>query len=282
MKTFWRITAFLADYKLLVAVAFGTALGQMALSLTIPLFTRAVINDALVAQHYELLVPLGLAILGVGAARFVLAVVRRLATGHMSLDIEYALRNRMYWHLLQQPAGYFDRWQTGQLMSRAMSDIQNVRMFLGYGLVFFTANVFTLVAVTVLLFVLNWSLALLSLAFLPLLLIVALRFSRKLHPVLRDVQQKIADVTTVAEENVTGSRIVKIFAREDDELEKFSARSRAVFDASISAARLRAFYVPLIGFLPNIAVAVLLYWGAREVSPVRSAGGRWSPSTPTS
>ncbi len=82
---------------------------------------------------------------------------------------------------------------------------------------------------------------------------------------LRDVQQKIADVTTVAEENVTGSRIVKIFAREDDELEKFSARSRAVFDASISAARLRAFYVPLIGFLPNIAVAVLLYCGARVV-----------------
>jgi len=265
MRTFWRITAFLADYKLLVAVAFGAALGQMALSLTIPLFTRAVINDALVAQHYELLVPLGLGILGVGAARFVLAVVRRLATGRMSLGIEYTLRNRMYWHLLQQPAGYFDRWQTGQLMSRAMSDIQNVRMFLGYGLIFFTANAFTLVAVTVLLFVLNWSLALLSLAFLPLLLIVALRFSRKLHPVLRDVQQKIADVTTVAEENVTGSRIVKIFAREDDELEKFSARSRAVFDASISAARLRAFYVPLIGFLPNIAVAVLLYWGAREV-----------------
>ena len=265
MRTFWRITAFLADYKLLVAVAFGTALGQMALSLTIPLFTRAVINDALVAGHYELLVPLGLAILGVGAARFVLAVVRRLATGRMSLGIEYTLRNRMYWHLLQQPAGYFDHWQTGQLMSRAMSDIQNVRMFLGYGLVFFTVNVFTLVAVAVLLFILNWSLALLSLAFLPLLLIVALRFSHKLHPVLRDVQQKIADVTTVAEENVTGSRIVKIFAREDDELEKFSVRSRAVFDASISAARLRAFYVPLIGFLPNIAVAVLLFWGAREV-----------------
>ncbi len=265
MRTFWRITAFLADYKLLVVVAFGSAMGQMALSLTIPLFTRAVINDALVAQHYELLVPLGLAILGVGAARFVLAVVRRLATGHMSLGIEYTLRNRMYWHLLRQPAGYFDRWQTGQLMSRAMSDIQNVRMFLGYGLVFFTTNVFVLAAVTVLLFVLDWSLALLSLAFLPLLLIVALRFSRKLHPVLRDVQQKIADVTTVAEENVTGSRIVKIFAREDDELEKFSARSRAVFDASISAARLRAFYVPLIGFLPNIAVAVLLYFGARAV-----------------
>jgi ATP-binding cassette subfamily B protein len=265
MRTFWRISKFLADYKLLVVIAFATALAQMAMSLVIPLLTRAVINDALLAGRHRLLVPLGLAILGVGAARFVFAVARRLTTGKVSLGIEYSLRNRMYEHLLAQPAGYFDRWQTGQLMSRAMSDVQNVRMFLGYGLIFFTANVFTLVAVTVLLFVLNWSLALLTLLFFPALLVVALRFSSKLHPVLRDVQQKIADVTTAAEENVTGSRIVKIFAREDDELAKFSARSRAVFDASISAARLRALYVPLIGFLPSIAVAVLLFWGGREV-----------------
>jgi len=265
MRTFWRISKFLADYKLLVVIAFATALAQMAMSLVIPLLTRAVINDALLAGRHRLLVPLGLAILGVGAARFVFAVARRLTTGKVSLGIEYSLRNRMYEHLLAQPAGYFDRWQTGQLMSRAMSDVQNVRMFLGYGLIFFTANVFTLVAVTVLLFVLNWSLALLTLLFFPALLVVALRFSRRLHPVLRDVQQKIADVTTAAEENVTGSRIVKIFAREDDELAKFSARSRAVFDASISAARLRALYVPLIGFLPSIAVAVLLFWGGREV-----------------
>ena len=265
MRTFWRISKFLADYKLLVVIAFATALAQMAMSLVIPLLTRAVINDALLAGRHRLLVPLGLAIFGVGAARFVFAVARRLTTGKVSLGIEYSLRNRMYEHLLAQPAGYFDRWQTGQLMSRAMSDVQNVRMFLGYGLIFFTANVFTLVAVTVLLFVLNWSLALLTLLFFPALLVVALRFSRRLHPVLRDVQQKIADVTTAAEENVTGSRIVKIFAREDDELAKFSARSRAVFDASISAARLRALYVPLIGFLPSIAVAVLLFWGGREV-----------------
>jgi len=265
MRTFWRISKFLADYKLLVVIAFATALAQMAMSLVIPLLTRAVINDALLAGRHRLLVPLGLAILGVGTARFVFAVARRLTTGKVSLGIEYSLRNRMYEHLLAQPAGYFDRWQTGQLMSRAMSDVQNVRMFLGYGLIFFTANVFTLVAVTVLLFVLNWSLALLTLLFFPALLVVALRFSSKLHPVLRDVQQKIADVTTAAEENVTGSRIVKIFAREDDELAKFSARSRAVFDASISAARLRALYVPLIGFLPSIAVAVLLFWGGREV-----------------
>jgi ATP-binding cassette subfamily B protein len=113
--------------------------------------------------------------------------------------------------------------------------------------------------------VLNWQLALVSLAFLPLLLIVTLRFSRRLQPILRDVQQKIADVTETAEENVTGSRIVRIFAREDDELAKFSDRSTRVFEAEVSAARIRALYIPLIGFLPNLAIVVLLYVGGREV-----------------
>ena len=265
MKTFWRITKLLADYPWLVFVGFSTALLQTLATLTIPWLTRGVINKAIVPGKTSLLVWYGLALLGIGALRFGFAVARRLSTGKISLDIEFELRNRMWAHLLRQPFGYFDRWPTGQLMSRAMADVQNVRMFLGYGLIFFTTNIFSMVAVTVLMFVLNWQLALISLAFLPLLLLVTVRFSRRLQPILRDVQQKIADVTETAEENVTGSRIVRIFAREDDELAKFSDRSTRVFEAEVSAARIRALYIPLIGFLPNLAIVVLLYVGGRQV-----------------
>ncbi len=265
MKTFWRISKLIGAYKWLMAAGFALALVQLGLSLTIPAITRQVINKALIGGDHRLLIVYGVALIGVGVVRFGASVGRRMTTGKVSLGVEYDLRNRVWDHLLRQPFGYFDRWQTGQLMSRVVADISNVRMFLGYGLIFFTVNVFQMGAVTVLLFLLNWKLAIIALAFFPLLLGVALRFSRRLHPVLRDVQQKIADVTTVAEENVTGSRIVKIFAREEDELAKFSERSTAVFDASISAARLRAFYIPLIGFLPSIAVAVLLWYGGRQV-----------------
>ncbi len=265
MKTFWRITKLLREHPWLVIVGFSTALLQTAATLTIPWLERGVINKALAPRKTELLIWYGLAILGVGVVRFGFAIARRLSTGKISLDIEYDLRNRLWAHLLRQPFGYFDRWPTGQLMSRAMADIQNVRMFLGYGLIFFTTNIFSMIAVTVLMFVLNWQLALLSLAFLPLLLLATLRFSRRLQPILRDVQQKIADVTSTAEENVIGSRIVRIFAREDDELAKFSDRSTRVFEAEVSAARIRAVYIPLIGFLPNLAVVVLLYVGGRQV-----------------
>ena len=260
-----RIVRLLRGYGWLVFAGFAAALVQMALSLAIPRITQQIIDKALVGGDPRRLYVYGLSLAGIGAARFGVAVARRQVTGKGSLDIEYDLRNRLWRHLVSQPYAYFDGWPTGQLMSRAMSDVQNVRMFLGYGLVFFTANLFTMVAVTVLLFVISPGLALVSLVFLPFLVVVTTRFSRRLHPVLRDVQQKIADVTAAAEENVVGSRIVKIFAREDEELEKFSARSMAVFEASVAAARLRALYIPLITFLPNAAVALLLWYGAREV-----------------
>jgi ABC-type multidrug transport system fused ATPase/permease subunit len=265
MKTFWRITKLLGDYKWLTIVGFALAFVQMGLGLVVPRITQLTINNALLGGQTGKLVTYGIILLGVAALRFVVGTARRITTGKASLGIEYDLRNRAWAYLLRQPPSYFDRWPTGQLMSRLMSDIQNVRMFLGYGLIFFATNIVMMVAVVVILFALDWKLALLSMAFLPALLYVTLRFSRKLRPILQDVQQKIADVTEAAEENVVGSRIVRIFAREDDELEKFSRRSYRVFEASVAAARVRAVYIPLIAFIPNLAVAFLLYYGGRQV-----------------
>jgi ATP-binding cassette subfamily B protein len=264
MRTFWRILKLLGDYKLLTVLGFALAFAQMGLGLAVPRIIQLTIDNALEGGETGLLVTYGLALLGVAAVRFVVGVGRRLASGSASLGIEYDLRNRMWAHLLRQSFGYFDRWPTGQLMSRAMSDIQNVRMFLGYGLIFFVTNIVMMVAISVILLMMDWRLALMSLAFLPFLLLVTVRFSLRLKPILQDVQQKIADVTAAAEENVVGSRIVRIFARENDELVKFSDRSYKVFEASVAAARTRAVYIPLIAFIPNLAVAFLLYYGGRQ------------------
>jgi len=265
MKTFWRILKLLGDYKWLTFVGFALAFAQMGLGLVVPRIIQLTINNALIGGESGLLVTYGLALLGIAVARFVVGVGRRLATGKASLGIEYDLRNRMWAYVLRQSFSYFDRWPTGQLMSRAMSDVQNVRMFLGYGLVFFLTNIVMMIAIAVILLVMDWRLALLSLAFMPFLLLVTVRFSRRLQPILKAVQQRIADVTATAEENVVGSRIVRIFAREDDELEKFSDRSYKVFEASVAAARVRAVFIPLIAFIPNLAVAFLLYYGGRLV-----------------
>jgi ATP-binding cassette subfamily B protein len=266
VRTFWRIIRLLGDYKWLTVVGFVLAFAQMGLGLAVPRVIQLTIDDALLGGDSGLLPWYMLALLAVAVVRFAVAFARRYVTGKASLGIEYDLRNRLWAHLLRQPHGYYDRWLPGQLMSRAMSDVQNVRMFLGYGIIFFTVNLVMMFAVAVILLLLDWRLALLSLSFLPVLLLVTWRFSTRLQPILKDVQQRLADVTAKAEENVVGSRIVRIFAREDDELAKFSERSTRVFEASVNAARTRAVYIPLIAFIPNLAVAFLLWYGGRQVT----------------
>ena len=183
----------------------------------------------------------------VGVVKAAAQVGRRLISGRQALGVDFDLRNALYAKLVRLSFGYFDRHQTGQLMSRATVDIQSVRFFLGYGLIFFFQHVFTVVGVTILVFVISWKLALIALVFSPVLVAIAYHYSNVSHPVLRDVQQKMADVATVAEENVVGVHVVKSFAQEQAEQDKFERRSEALFDQSVRANRQRAFYVPVLG-----------------------------------
>src|SRR5215213_4412544 len=151
-------------------------------------------------------------------------------------------------------------------MSRATVDIQSVRFFLGYGLIFFFQHVFTVIGVGVLVFLLSWKLALIARAFAPLLVVIAYRYSNVSHPVLREVQQRMADVATVAEENVVGVHVVKSFAQEQAEQDKFERRSEALFVQSVRANRQRALYVPVLSFLPLLGQAAVLFVGGRMVA----------------
>jgi ATP-binding cassette subfamily B protein len=150
-------------------------------------------------------------------------------------------------------------------MSRATVDLQAVRFFLGYGLIFFFQHITTIVGVTAVMYVANWRLALAATAITPLIVIVAYRYSTVSHPILREVQQKMADVATVAEESIVGVHVVKSFAQETTEGKKFAGRSEAVFDQSVQVNRQRALYVPLLSFLPLVAQAIVLLVGGRMV-----------------
>src|SRR5207237_9269361 len=183
-----------------------------------------------------------------------------------ALDVEMDMRSGVYAHLVRLSFGFYDRHQTGQLMSRASVDLQGVRFFLGYGLIFCFQTVLTVVSVTVVLFFFEWRLALVVLAVTPFIVALAYRYSHGAHPTLRDVQQKLADVATVAEENIVGVHVVKAFAQEPAEEEKFRSRNEALFGQTIRANRQRATYVPLLSFLPLLAQAAVLLVGARMVA----------------
>jgi ABC-type multidrug transport system fused ATPase/permease subunit len=175
------------------------------------------------------------------------------------------MRQAIYGKLVRLSFGFYDRHQTGQLMSRATVDLQGVRFFLGYGLIFFFQHIFTIVGVGIVVFLISWPLGLISMAVAPILVAVAYRYSHVSHPLLRDVQQKMADVATVAEENIVGVHVVKSFAQEDAEQAKFERRSEQVFAQSVRANRQRAFYIPILSFLPLLGQAAILLVGGRMV-----------------
>ena len=198
---------------------------------------------------------------------------RRLLSGRQALDVEMDMRSGMYAHLVRMSFGFYDRHQTGQLMSRATVDLQGVRFFLGYGLIFFFQNVLTVVSVTIVLFFFDWELALIVLGITPILIVLAYRYSHVAHPTLREVQQRLADVATVAEENIVGVHVVKAFAQEPSEEAKFKHRSERVFEQTLRANRQRALYVPLISFIPLLAQAGVLLIGAQRVQDGTMSAG---------
>ncbi len=233
----------------------------MACTITLPYLTRRVIDDVLNGQQQDALLPLVIAVIVVGVVRAIFALMRRIMAGYVSLAVEFDLRDLVFAHLQRLSFGYFDRMPVGQLMSRATSDLQTVRFFLGYGLIFMFMHVFTLVFVTVVLLFINVPLTVLALLMGPALALVAVRSSKRTHPVLVDVQQKEADVTQTAEESIAGIRVVKAFGQEVAQADRFSVRASAEFSRSMDAARLQSFYQSLMGFLPVVGVAVVIAAG---------------------
>ena len=264
-RTFARLLGFLRPYKLSLFVSMILSAVSQGASIALVLLTAPIINDAIKPHDRGKLELYIVLILAIGLVKALSMVGRRIISGRQALGVEYDMRNQLYAHLQRLSFGFYDRHQTGQLMSRATIDLQTVRFFLGYGLVFFFQHVITLAGVTVVMFVFDWRLALIGLAITPILVGLAYRYSHISHPVLRDVQQKMADVATVAEENIVGVHVVKSFAQEDAEQAKFEVRSQSVFRQSVLANRQRAFYVPLISFIPLLAQSAVLLYGGYQV-----------------
>jgi len=264
--TFARLLGFLHPYKISLVVSTLLAIASQVAQIAVVWVTAHVIDDAVIPRDSGKLWVYVWVIIGLGALRAVFMAARRLISGKQALAVEMDMRQGLYRHLVRLSFGFYDRHQTGQLMSRATVDLQGVRFFLGYGLIFFFQNVLTVLSVTVVLFFFDWKLALIALAITPVLVVLAYRYSHVAHPTLRDVQQKLADVATVAEENIVGVHVVKSFAQEPQEEQKFSDRSEAVFRQTLRANRQRALYVPFISWVPLLAQAAVLLVGARMVA----------------
>jgi ATP-binding cassette subfamily B protein len=264
MLTFRRLLGFLRPYRAGVAWSFVLAFAAMGATVLLPYLTGRAI-DGIRHHHRHVLVAWAIAIAVAGILRLGLSVARRLVAGRVSLGVEQDLRNRLYGHLQRLELSFFDRQQTGQLMSRATVDLQAVRFFLGYGLIFIGQSLLSILLAAVAMFLLHPALAALALAPVPFVVLIAWAYGRESRPALQEAQQRIAELTAEAEENIGGVRVVKAFAQEERQLGRFRHSVGRVFSQQLLATRIQARYTPLISFLPNLGLAVILLVGGREV-----------------
>ncbi|MDX6721779.1 MAG: ATP-binding cassette, subfamily bacterial [Solirubrobacteraceae bacterium] len=264
MATFARLLGFLRPYRR--GVAFSGLLAALAMAMTaaIPWLAGRAIDQIREGDRSGLRT-LALAVVAAGILRLGLTVARRLVAGRVSLGVEMDLRQRMYGHLQGLELPFFDRQQTGQLMSRATVDLQVVRFFLGYGLIFILQSGLTILLSAGAMLATQPGLAAISLAPVPFVILIAARYGRRARPALQEVQQRIAELTADVEENVGGVRVVKAFAREERQLSRFRDQVGRVFDQAMISTRLQAFYNPFIGFLPQVGLAAILFFGGRQV-----------------
>src|SRR3954454_1264497 len=231
MRLFWRLLGFLRPYRGGVIASFVLAAAAMGAGVLIPYLVGRTVDE--IRHGGSNLWPLALTVIAASVLRLSFSVVRRLVAGRVSLGVEYDLRNRMYGHLQSLELAFFDSQQTGQLMSRSTVDLQSVRFFLGYGLIFMAQSALTILIAAGVMLAVNVDLALVSLAPMPFVIWVASRYGNRNRPASQEVQQRIAELTAEAEENVSGIRVVKAFAREQRQLRRFDQAVRRVFNQSM-------------------------------------------------
>lgn len=261
-----RIVVFLAPRARLLLLGLALVQVSAALSLVTPLIVQRLV-DAVVAPHGSASVlALGAgAIVAVTVLRGVFTYYQRKAVELAAQRAMYDLRNRLYRHLHELSFSFYDRAQTGQLMSRLVSDVETLRHFLGMGIVNLTSNLLQVIGIVAVLVWLDWRLTLAALSTLPLILWMVRRMSRQVRPATQEVQQQLAVVTATLQENLAGMRVVQAFGRWDQETDKFTRENQLYLDKSLSAARISSYYMPLITFLSYLSLALILWYGGLRV-----------------
>ena len=262
MSIFLRLLGFLRPYRRGVIISAVLATVAMAVSVLIPYLVGRTVDEIRAGETN--LWPLAGAIVAAGLIQLAFSVARRLVAGRVSLGVEFDLRNRMYRHLQSLELAFFDEQQTGQLMSRSTVDLASVRFFLGYGLIFIVQSLVTIGVAAAIMFLVNPGLAALALIPTPFVFWVALQYGKKNRPASQEVQQRIAELTAEVDESIGGIRLVKAFAREERQLARIRRAASRVFDQSMVSTRLRAFYSPFIGFLPQLGLAIVLLAGGHQ------------------
>jgi ATP-binding cassette subfamily B protein len=238
-------------------VMFAAALGAVTAELVIPLLTKTVVDGAIAHDDKRLLIPLALAAVGLGASEGVLNMIRRWIQAGAVANIEKAIRDDLYAHLQRLQASFHDDWQSGQLLSRATTDLSSIRRFAGFGLIFLVTNIMTFVAVVALLIHLNWWLGLVTGVVFAPVLPVCFRFEKRYRVLSRRVQDQQGDLATLIEEAATGVRVLKALGRGRQAAARHDAQAAEVCQTQVEKAGLLGSFWALLDLIPNAVIGLI-------------------------
>ena len=264
-RSLWRVRAYVRPYYGRMALMVAAAFIGIGAGILIPIVTKSVIDGPVADGDSSGLVALGLLALALGCVEAFLAFVRRWTQSRSVLRIETQIRDDLYAHLQALPVAFHDHWQTGQLLSRATTDLSVIRRFIGFGLVFLITNVATFITVVAMLVVLYVPLGLVVAASLAPIVWLSTCFEREYAVVARRVQDLQGDLTTLVEESATGIRVVKAFGRRRLVSEQFARGAEQLYESAAEIVRLRAKYWSLFDLIPNVTLASVLLFGSLAV-----------------
>lgn len=244
----------------IVCLTFVTALG-----LVYPNLLRILIDDVIDGGKYEWVPWLALAVVTVVSVKGTLQFLSGFFGGRLGNWTAYEMRNACYRKLQSLSYGYYDKARTGDLMSRLTADLEGIRNFIGFGFAQILNMVLMVIFGAGMMMSINWQLTLITLVMMPLLAFVAFRFEGKIHPAFREMRKTFSSLNTAVQENITGVRTVKSFARESYEVDKFSVRNEAYRENQIFASSLWGKYFPIMELLASISVVILLLCGGTAV-----------------
>ncbi len=265
MKALLRSMRFLKPYWLIAIGMLISLLIGTASSLAIPRMAQMVIDTGIAQRNVSAIIRLSLTMIGLSVLNALFQFAQGALGARLAQGIAFDMRNALYATIQSLSFSYHDRAQTGQLLTRATSDVDVVQRFVGMGAMMFFSALLMLTGALVLLFVQNWRLALVMVVVIPATAALFGIFARRAFPMFKIIQQRLGDLNTILQENLVGVRVVKAFAREDHETKRYEAANQEFYNINIQVNRLLSLAFPTIFSISNIATLCVYWIGGLQV-----------------
>ena len=256
-----RVLKYVKKYKLFVIIPTIAMLTSITLDMFNPHLIQILIDDVIKKEHYYMLKSILLAIAGITISRTILGYVREFTFDYLSSRVSIDLKRDLFSHIQSMPFSYFDNMNTGELMSRVDADINNIWETIGFGIGLFIENSVYFIVASIILFSLNWKLALFTLVTMPFIGFIAYKLEKEIDKAFDAISDHTSILNTTAQENIAGVRLVKAFAREKHEILKFYKLNSKNYELNIVKTKVWGKYYPIIEFLCNISVLIVVTIG---------------------